>query len=225
MKMKKSTAAVIIISAVGGSFVLFGWHSMTDAVSHKPNIIRAKFGPDAYAIPDNYGNVSSGGIDTPKGENAFFFVVQMPDLAPRTEKNNWQFERPGYHDQIQGLFEYVPGKKVRNGKDILAVALKDTLIDTSKVRLTPNGFRVYTPRVWPDPEIHTKTLANGDIFVMRCMQDSQHVPYPSCTVMESWRNSMLTYSFSTKYAEQADIIDLKLKMMIQSFRTPSISKY
>jgi hypothetical protein len=146
--------------------------------------------------------------------------VQLPDLAPRTEKNNWQFERLGYHDQVQGLFEYVPGRKVLNGKDILAIALKDTLIDASKSRLTPNGFRVYTPRVWPDPEVHTKTLANGDIFVMRCMQDNpKQAPYPSCTVIEFWQGSMLTYSFSRKYAEQADIIDQKLKVMMQSFRT------
>jgi hypothetical protein len=43
--------------------------------------------------------------------------------------------------------------------------------------------------------------------------------YPSCTVIEFWQGSMLTYSFSRKYAEQADIIDQKLEVMMKSFRT------
>jgi len=193
-------------------------NSKADAVK----IIRVRIGDYFYNIPTNYGSIHTGGMDTPKDAIDFRFVVLMPDFAPHTEKNDAKFKIIGWHDQIGGLFDFVPGRKVLVGKNVLAVALSDTLIDASHYSVTSNGFRVYTPRVKPDLEIHTKTLSNGDVFVMRCMQDGQkYIIFPACTMLESWQGFTLTYSFSRKYAEQADVIDQKVKAMMLGFREKS----
>jgi len=185
----------------------------------KPNIIRATLGDHVYDIPSNYGSYSTSGMDAPKvGYGEFTFEVLLPDFEPRTAANSPQLDVVGWHDQVRGVIEaFSKSYKLDDNKAALSRFLAQPWY-SGVVPITINGYRIYTPRLKPQPDLRTKSLPDGDVLVMLCVQNWGPVVFPSCTVYEHWQGLRMTLNFSRNYAEQAENIDRKVKTMMLSFR-------
>lgn len=194
--------------------------------STSPRPVRLEVGDKVFVIPQNH----IWSREDWKGGKVHGVNLQalLPDFAPYTETNRQQFDKPGWHDEIDILLttHNTPGAEYSSApmgrSDVYRRIVYDYATSEQKAqRREKYSFNLDSIYLQPPEvdgmELYVATGGDGSNYWIRCYPEEVGT-YPSCsTYLEYSSRVTIQYTFSRTHLRDWKTIDAAVVAFIGNF--------